>query len=498
MSALIDRQIDTMRGYLSMQNTFQARAVFTALRAMCFAYRDLPGRKNVVLFSEGFLNSDDARSEMEAVAEAANRANVAIYVIDPEGIEVNPNGGGNRPTDTMAARIAEAGAPGANVSQHGGETKFDRIKVAGNMTRGDQLEWLADTTGGLMVKRTNDLLPAFAKVLDDSRDYYTLAYSPQKSEADGKFHSIKVEVSQHGLQLRYRKGYWAVPTGQAVALSPFAAQLIAGLQSGSLKPSSAPEVQAQLLLTPDGHYSAPVSVSLPGNKIPLEKEGDELKAAMTLLLVARDAQGNILSAAQRAWNVRIPSKERGNFEKTTVTVHSQIPLAELQTISIDAILQLPGNVLSRAATMIQIPESDKSAFGLTSILLSDRAEQATCSDPADSLCFMNVRLNQPLNDKFSKSSRLIVYFAAKNLSLDPQTKKPRLGAAFSLKSNGAVVKTASAENLQSLPGPAPDSVLVLAEYDLKLLSPGTYTLQVTASDLVKKTSLLQQSEFVVE
>jgi len=498
MSALLDRQIDSMRQYLSMQNTFQARAVFTALRAMCFAYRDLPGRKNVVLFSEGFLNSDDARPEMEAVAEAANRANVAIYVIDPEGIEINPYGGGTRPTDTMAARIAEAGAPGARVAQHGGETKFDRIKTVGNISRGDQLEWLAETTGGLMVKRTNDLLPAFAKVLDDSRDYYTLAYSPQKSEVDGKFHAIKVEVSQHGLQLRYRKGYWAVPTGQAVALSPLAAQLIAGLHSGSLRPSSAPEIQAQLLLTSNGQFSAPVSVSLPGNKIPLEKEGDNLKAAMTLLLIARDGQGNIVSAAQRAWNVHIPSKDRGSFEKSMVTVRSQVPLAELQTVSIDAILQLPENILSRVVTTIRIPDSDKSAFGLTSILLSDRAEQATCSDPSDSLCFMNVRLNQPLNDKFSKSSRLIVYFAAKNLSLDPQTKKPRLGAAFSLKSNGALVKTASAENLQSLPGPGPDSVLVLAEYDLKSLSPGTYTLQVTASDLVKKTSLQQQSEFVIE
>lgn len=349
-----------------------------------------------------------------------------------------------------------------------------------------------------MVKRTNDLLPAFAKVLDDSRDYYTLAYSPQKSEVDGKFHSIKVEVSQHGLQLRYRKGYWAVPTGQAVALSPFAAQLIAGLQSGSLKPSSAPEVQAHLLLASDGHCSAPVSVSLPGSRIPLEREGDELKAAMTLLLVARDAQGNILSASQRGWNVSIPAKERGNFEKTTVTVHSQIPHIELQTVSIDAILQLPGNALSRATTMIQIPDSEKSAFVLTSILLSDRAEQATCSDPADSLCFMNVRLNQPLVAKFPKSSRVIVYFAAKNLSMDPQTKKPRLGVAFSLKSNGAAVKSASAENVQSLPGPAPDSVLVLAEYDLKSLPPGAYTLQVTASDLVRKTSLVQQSEFVAE
>jgi len=135
--------------------------------------------------------------------------------------------------------------------------------------------------------------------------------------------------------------------------------LIAGLQSGSLKPSSAPEVQAQLLLTRMAIIPPRIGVS-PGEQDTFDKEEEtKLKAAMTLLLVARDAQGNILSAAQRAWNVRIPSKERGNFEKTTVTVHSQIPLAELQTISIDAILQLPGNVLSgpRRRFKFLIPKS---------------------------------------------------------------------------------------------------------------------------------------------
>src|SRR5262244_2997474 len=131
MAMLMERQVDAMRTYLSFANTFQARAVFAALRAICFAYRDIPGRKNLVLFSEGFLYSDDARPYLEAVADAANRSNVSIYVIDPQGVEVNPYGGGDRPTDTIGARIAAAGAPGANVGQRGGETKFDKIKQVG-------------------------------------------------------------------------------------------------------------------------------------------------------------------------------------------------------------------------------------------------------------------------------------------------------------------------------------------------------------------------------
>jgi hypothetical protein len=335
--------------------------------------------------------------------------------------------------------------------------------------------------------------------LDDARDYYTLAYMPEKKESDGKFHTIKVDLpQQHSYQLRYRKGYWAIPRGQAVAMSPAAAQLIAGFQNGSLKAAGAPEVHAHLLLAPDGHYAAPVSVSLPGNKIPLEKDGDGYKAGMTLILVSRDAHGSLLSVSQKGWNVRLSDKERADFEKTTVTVRGQLPVSDPQPLSIEAILQLSGNTLARGGTTIPMPDPAGSGFRLSSILLSNRAEQASCSDSTDPLCFMNVRLYQPPQPRFPSTSRLIVYFAASDLSLDPQTKKPRVGVAFTMKSGNEIVKTTAAENLQSFPGAAPNSALVLAEFDLKSLHPGSYTLQAVVRDLVHNTALSQESQFAVE
>jgi VWFA-related protein len=490
-------QVEILRSYLRTGNMFQARAVFAALRAICFGYHAMPGRKNVVLFSEGFLYSDDAKPAMEAVADAANRANVSIYLIDPQGIEINPYGAGDPPTDTISSKMAAAAAPGENGDTHGGESKFDRMRTLGNLTRGDQLEWLADTTGGIVVKRTNDLIYAFNRVMDDARNYYTLSYLPEKKEFDGKFHAVKVETSQRSYHLRYRKGYWAMPRGQAVAMSPAAAQIIAGFQNGSLKSSFSPDVHANLLLAPSGDYFAPASVSIPGNRIPLEKEGDGYKARMTLVLVARDSRGSLLSVTQRDWNVRFNNKEREDFEKTTVTIRDQMQTTDLQPLNIEAILQLSGNAFARGSTAIPIPDAAESGFRLTSMLLSDRAEQATCSDAADSLCFMNVRFYQPPTSKFA-SSRLIIYFAASDLLLDPLTKKPRLGVAFTLKSGNDAVKSAVAENIQALPGPFLDSVMVMAEYDLKSLHPGSYTLQAVTKDLVRNTSLTQQSQFAVE
>ena len=495
MAMLMERQANAMRTYLTIANTFQARAVFATLRAICAAYRDIPGRKNLVLFSEGFLYSDDARPDMEAVADAANHSNVSIYVIDPQGVEVNPYGAGERPTDTIGARMAAAGAPGANVGQGGGETKFDKIKQVGNLSRGDQLYWLAETTGGLSVKRTNDLAPAFSKVLEDGRDYYTLAYAPAKQPLDGKFHSIKVETSQQSYKLRYRKGYWAIARGSA--MTPAAAQLVSSIQNGFIKASKA-EVHADLLPTSDRHYAAAVAISIPGSRIPLEKEGDSYKATINLILVARNSQHGILAVSELSRAIRI-GQDRVGFAKTTVTIRGQVVMPDPQPIPtlIEAIAQFPENAVAQGAAQIAIPDSTAAGFHLSSLFLSDHAEQATCSDSADALCFMNVRLSQPPRPEFTPANRLIVYFSASDLSLDPGTGKPRLGVGFLLRSGNDVVKDAVAQNVQSLPGPSPNSVLVLAEFDLKALKAGTYTLQATARDIVRSTSLTQWGQFVV-
>src|SRR5258708_23931524 len=148
-----------------------------------------------------------------------------------------------------------------------------------------------------MGRRPNEVRPASHKVRADAGDYYTLWYAPEKKDFDGKFRAIKVEIAQHAYQLRYRKGYWAIPRGPAVAMSPAAAQLITGFQNGSLKSSSTPDVHADLLLAPSGEYSVPVSASISGNRIPLEKEGDGYRARMTVILVARDSQENLLSVS---------------------------------------------------------------------------------------------------------------------------------------------------------------------------------------------------------
>ena len=54
------------------------------------------------------------------------------------------------------------------------------------------------------------------QITRDSSAYYLIGYNSSQAPTDGKFHEIKVRVKRPGVQVRARKGYWAL-TQQEVA-----------------------------------------------------------------------------------------------------------------------------------------------------------------------------------------------------------------------------------------------------------------------------------------
>jgi hypothetical protein len=75
-------------------------------------------------------------------------------------------------------------------------------------TQGTMRE-LADRTGGRAFMNTNDITGAIRSAMDDARVTYELAYTPTHEQWDGKFREIKVRLKRPGLEVRYRKGYFA-------------------------------------------------------------------------------------------------------------------------------------------------------------------------------------------------------------------------------------------------------------------------------------------------
>jgi len=71
-----------------LEADFGARSVFTALRNLAKGLSTVPGRKTLVMLTAGFPMTMELESELNAVIDACNKANVAVYPIDVRGLTV--------------------------------------------------------------------------------------------------------------------------------------------------------------------------------------------------------------------------------------------------------------------------------------------------------------------------------------------------------------------------------------------------------------------------
>jgi VWFA-related protein len=70
----------------SAESDFGVRSVLLALRSMAKNLAPVSGRKSLILFTSGFVLTDENRAELTATIDACNKANVAIYPIDVRGL----------------------------------------------------------------------------------------------------------------------------------------------------------------------------------------------------------------------------------------------------------------------------------------------------------------------------------------------------------------------------------------------------------------------------
>jgi Ca-activated chloride channel homolog len=150
-------------------------------------------RRVLVVISDGDDNSSN-RSRGAAI-EMAQRAGVIIYAIS---------------TSTQWVSVDDEKDPAKRINRKYEKGEGDHV-----------LEQLAGETGGraFFPFRVDDLGQSFLDIGDELRHQYALAYSPPGRVADGKYHTIRIQVDRKDVIIRARKGYYSIPTPMSSAPS---------------------------------------------------------------------------------------------------------------------------------------------------------------------------------------------------------------------------------------------------------------------------------------
>ncbi len=188
-----------VRSLAAQQNEetqFRNRLLLTTLRQHLRSLKHFEAKKSLILFSDGFL-PDQHRYELQEVVDMALRVGVIFNTIDIRGLFGTNYEASDRVT------IGNTVASSTILSQKPSLRHEDMIR------QDEPLHQLANETGGIFFHNNNDLYAGMRQINENQSFYYVLTYASPASRADGRYHKIKLEVSRPGLQISYRKGYYA-------------------------------------------------------------------------------------------------------------------------------------------------------------------------------------------------------------------------------------------------------------------------------------------------
>jgi VWFA-related protein len=379
-----------------------------AINYIVGALRDVPGRKSIVLFSDGLqmfeagtgprIHKSGARGDQGApdsyadvmrvlrlLIDRANRSGTVIYTMRATGAQtLQPDA-----EDNPAAPRRSAGPPNATPDGQA-PTVPNGVRDLGDKAMQANLAYLADQTGGLAYENGNDLNWGLQRVLDDQAGYYLLGYRPAESSLrarSGKadFHRIQVKVTRPGLHVRSQSGFFgqtdeqmlpkfATPIEQlrATMLSPFRSAGV-GLRLTALYrevPKRGPIVRNLLRIN-----AADLSWMR-------DAEGGE-NARILLVVVATGAEDRTLTAVGRNYNVRVaPGRmQEAMRDGALCALDVPVPMRGAYQVRV-AVRDEATAKIGSATQFLEIPNSKK-GFALTSVVLLDGERSAAVPGPLD-------------------------------------------------------------------------------------------------------------------
>jgi len=323
----------------------------------------LPGRKAIILFSEGFILQDNPARRLAAgrsstagnaaetlrtdvlrsvetdnrqvyeeigsaskiLIESANRASIVINTIDTRGLfepMKNADDGDFSSGQTADGFSSNAAAIG------------DVVTARRNLLFDTQssLIYLSEETGGRAFLNNNGFFTAVQKSIDDQNGYYLLGYQPDDETFDAqkrKFNKFEIRVKNRpDLKVRYRSGFFGVTDEK---LQPKAATAGQQLSEALFSPFDADGID--LTLTPiftnhdkSGKYLNTL-LHVAGKDLTFETESNgSRKGSFEVFGITLDASGKIINRVAKTYSLNLKEESYQKMLEKGLVYMMNVPI----------------------------------------------------------------------------------------------------------------------------------------------------------------------------
>lgn len=483
-----DEEIDKFREDLFTVGTLGA--LYYVVRGL----RELPGRKSVIVFSDGIrlINMRDPTSTarvlnaMRTLTDLANRASVVINTMDARGLPV-------------IGLTAADSTSGMSVQQIE-ESLSQRRQTLWETQEG--LKYLAEETGGLAIRNSNDLSGGIRRIMEDQAGYYLIGYRPDDSTFDringrNKFHRISLKVKRPGsYKVRMRSGFFGVSDEKLVPAPQTPQQQLIG---ALVSPFSSSGVQLRLtsLFANDAKAGSVMRsfLHVKASDLTFTSEPDgSRKAVFDVMAITFGDNGRVIDQMGYSQTLRLKEANLERVMKSGFTYNVTVPIKKSGAYQLrTALRDRDSGKVGSATQFIEVPDFKKERVTLSGLLLRGmplaeykKTLGATTfadgeNNPAQEIDPMaNAAVRQ-----FRTGMAMVYAFAIYNAKIDKTTGKPQLRTQVRLFRNGQLIFTGNEISFNS--DNQPDLRRLGAAGAIQLgtsMTPGEYVFQIVVTDLL--------------
>ncbi|HEV2667175.1 MAG TPA: VWA domain-containing protein, partial [Blastocatellia bacterium] len=490
-------QFTMLRSQLSMQ---QARPVLAALAAICSSQRGVPGKKTIVLFSQGFVTPATLDWQAQSVIDFANQANVAIYIIDSAGLRTGAPLSTSPVPSAPLAGVSGLASAESRIRAVGGENVFDNVRHEGQNREYDILYRISGDTGGEFIKGANDLSKGLNRIDQEIRSRYTLAFHSADANFDGGYRKLKVEVRRSNIQVISRSGYYARPPGEVVFLSPDDKKLLAHVEAAEANPALPLFVDLCPFRFKGESYVVPLSLEVPPGAMKFDRKGDKQIVQFDVVGVIREAPGKIVARLGGGFNIPLTAEQYETIHQNNIFFRQDMELLPgAYNIEIVFRDRLSGKIAAKRRELV-LPALN-SEFSMSGVTLSRFVEAIKktpeTAEATDVFSQGGVRIRPAPSREFRPTDNLVVLFELYNASAKAETGKPMVWVTLKLMKDGQAATTPMDYVLtETVAAPSPH--LTFAKYvKLAGLQAGKYVAIIEARDRATQKLLTRQESFVI-
>jgi len=475
-----DLQVKSRARLMLLQSASVILNTYSSLESLMHSASLFPGRKLVFFFSDGFLldtgpRNASPRDKLKQITDAALRSGVVVYTIDARGLFSGQlDATNNVPFDK--------------------QNRLETTSLREGAAMQDALNALAGDTGGRALRNQNYFDRWVNKILDETSQYYLLAWRPgNREETLGTFRNIVVRVVDHPeYEVRLPRGFLnANPKPQPAPVTEIEGpaqahkELQKALTSVSPRREILTSLSAVFLDTPEHGTVLTTSVQVANETLSYQsKDGKQLASVDVVGVVVND-RGKPAGSFQTRLNINALTDAAN--QNTSSIYNSRLPLTPgLYQVRV-ATRDINSGRIGSAQQWVEIPNLAQGRLSLSSLLLGLQSV-----GPAKEQVQFSV------NHRFGQNTHLgfiaFIYNATRGQS---GRAAPELSfQARLLKMGESVLST----HWQKIPMASQDQARIVCNGDLPLNSvrAGRYTLELIVTDELSKTTASQRTQVTVE